>query len=116
MIATDHPLRHPFQTIVSLGQLYGDVLYYATSMFDHFIANVSYCRPEPYYFWCYYFFMNIFWIIIPFCTCDPSLSVFKADGKPGLIVSSVRTAGRAFTALARMDKALQANGTVKKQN
>lgn len=69
MIATEHRLRHPFQIIVSGGQLYGDVLYYATSMVDHYLANVSYCRPEPYYFWVYYFLMNIFWIIIPLGKC-----------------------------------------------
>jgi hypothetical protein len=69
MIATDSPLRHPLQIIVSLGQLYGDVLYYATSMFDHYIFDIAYCRPEPYYFWCYYFLMNFFWIVIPLGLC-----------------------------------------------
>ena len=65
MIATDHPLRHPLQIIVSLGQLYGDVLYYATSMFDHYMFAKSYSRPEPYYFYGYYVLMNAFWIVIP---------------------------------------------------
>ncbi|EER42495.1 conserved hypothetical protein [Histoplasma capsulatum var. duboisii H88] len=51
--------------IVSIGQIYGDVLYYATSMFDHYYNGLSYCRPEAYYFWCYYFFMNLIWIVIP---------------------------------------------------
>lgn len=85
-------------------------------MFDHFIANISYCRPEPYYFWVYYFFMNIFWIIIPFCESRIRCVFTNADIQAGLIVSSVRTCGRAFTALAKMDKALKANGSVKKQN
>ncbi|KZF24081.1 EBP domain-containing protein [Xylona heveae TC161] len=65
LITTESPLRYPLQAIVSLGQLYGDVLYYTTSMFDHFHKGLSYCRPESYYFWGYYFFMNTFWIIIP---------------------------------------------------
>ena len=65
MIATDHPFRHPLQAVVSLGQLYGDVLYYATSMFDHYILNLSYSRPEAFYFWGYFVFTNAFWIIIP---------------------------------------------------
>lgn len=65
MITVDHPLRHPLQTIVSMGQIYGDILYYATSMFDHYFNGLSYCRPEAYYFWCYYFFMNFIWIVIP---------------------------------------------------
>ncbi|KAI9810091.1 MAG: hypothetical protein M1827_006702 [Pycnora praestabilis] len=51
--------------IVSLGQIYGDVLYYATSMFDHYHKGLTYCRPEAYYFWGYFFFMNFIWIVIP---------------------------------------------------
>ena len=67
MISTEHALRHPLQIIVSLGQLYGDVLYYATSMFDHYMFDKSYSRPEPYYFYGYYVLMNLFWIVIPAC-------------------------------------------------
>lgn len=72
-ITIQHPLRHPFQAIVSLGQIYGDVLYYATSMFDLYYKEISYCRPEAYYFWAYFFMMNWFWIVIPSCKsicCD----------------------------------------------
>ena len=65
MITAEHPLRHPFQAMASLGQIYGDILYYATSMFDLYHNGLNYCRPEAYYFWCYYFFMNFIWIIIP---------------------------------------------------
>jgi len=65
MITAEHPLRHPLQALVSLGQIYGDVLYYATSMFDHYHKGLTYCRPEAYYFWGYYFFMNFIWIVIP---------------------------------------------------
>ena len=67
MITTQHPMRYPLQAIVSLGQLYGDVLYYATSMFDHYLMDITYSRPEAYYFWGYYFLMNWFWIVIPAC-------------------------------------------------
>lgn len=65
MITTQHPLRYPLQALVSLGQIYGDVLYYATSMFDHYVNGLTYFRPEAYYFWVYYFFMNFIWIVIP---------------------------------------------------
>lgn len=65
MIATDHPLRHPLQALVSTGQIYGDILYYATSMFDHYMLDVQYSRPEAFYFWGYYVLMNAFWIVIP---------------------------------------------------
>jgi cholestenol Delta-isomerase len=94
LIATDHPLRYPFQTIVSLGQLYGDVLYYATSMFDHYILDLSYSRPEAAYFWGYFVFMNSFWIIIPLI----------------LLSTSVAASWRAIAAVDKMDKTLKASG------
>ena len=72
MITFQHPLRHPLQALVSLGQIYGDILYYATSMFDHYHKGVTYCRPEAYYFWGYYVFMNFIWIVIPGCKYEPS--------------------------------------------
>lgn len=50
-----------------MSHLYGDALYYATSLFDHYVHGVAYCRPEGYYFWVYYFAMNFFWIVIPAC-------------------------------------------------
>jgi cholestenol Delta-isomerase len=65
-ITTDHPLRHPMTIIVSLGQLYGDVLYYATCTFAHVVDSISYCRPELFYFYMYYVLLNAFWIVIPF--------------------------------------------------
>lgn len=100
-IAKDHPLRHPFTIIVSLGQLYGDVLYYATSLFDERLLGLSYSRPEAAYYWGYFVFMNAFWIVIPFI----------------LICKSVGACTRAFTALNRAEKVLSAslqNGSAKK--
>ena len=111
-IVTSHPLRHPLQMIISLGQLYGDVLYYATSMFDHYYKNLSYWRPEGYYFWCYYFLMNSFWIVIPsgeniqsgLCALVLILTV--------LLFSSMSWTARAFRALDSISKSMQGNGTV----
>jgi len=95
-IVVSHPLRHPLQIIISLGQIYGDVLYYATSMFDHYHKNLTYCRPEGYYFWCYYFMMNFFWIVIP-----------------GLLVkSSMSSIAKAFRALDSISHSVQGNGKV----
>ena len=94
MIATDHPLRYPLQIIVSLGQLYGDVLYYATSMFDHWILDRTYSRPEAFYFWGYFVLMNAFWIAIP----------------GYLIYQGVCASSRAFSALNKVEKALKAGG------
>ncbi|TAQ89728.1 hypothetical protein B7494_g1930 [Chlorociboria aeruginascens] len=88
-IATTHPLRHPLQIIVCVGQLYGLILYYATSMFDHYYKNLTYSRPEFLYFWVYYFFMNFIWMVIPGI----------------LLVHSVRTIAKAFTALEQINAA-----------
>ncbi|KAJ5682861.1 hypothetical protein N7462_006026 [Penicillium macrosclerotiorum] len=65
LTATNSSLRHPIQIIVCMSHLYGDTLYYVTSLFDHYARDVPYCRPEPYYFWVYYFFMNFIWIVVP---------------------------------------------------
>ncbi|KAK5107522.1 hypothetical protein LTR62_001052 [Meristemomyces frigidus] len=65
LIMLRHPMRHPIQIIVSMGQFYGDVLYYTTSAFDHYILGITYSRPETFYFWFYFVIMNAFWIVIP---------------------------------------------------
>lgn len=87
-IVTGHPLRHPLQIIISLGQLYGDVLYFATCSFDKLVAKMIYCRPEDFYFWCYYVFFNAFWIIIPIY----------------LIVKSCAETKRVFVKVAELEK------------
>lgn len=84
LIMLRHPMRYPLQMIVSMGQFYGDALYYATCMFDHYVAGVTYSRPEAFYFWFYFFFMNFLWIMIPGCKCsiDPMLEDCKANKTP----------------------------------
>ncbi|KAJ5213103.1 hypothetical protein N7449_000272 [Penicillium cf. viridicatum] len=68
MIVTESPHRHPTQIIVSMGQFYGDVLYYGTSILEESYHGVSYSRPETFYYWGYFIFLNSFWILIPgFC-------------------------------------------------
>ncbi|MCJ1308512.1 hypothetical protein MMC25_002165 [Agyrium rufum] len=64
-IATNNPMRFPLQALVSIGQMYGDILYYMTALFDLYDKDIQYCRPEPYYFWFYYFFINFIWMMIP---------------------------------------------------
>jgi len=88
-IVTSHPLRHPLQLIISLGQLYGDVLYYATCTFATFTQGLHYCSPNPFYFWAYYFLCNAFWIVIPFL----------------LVIWSVKSTGKAFAKVQVVDNA-----------
>jgi len=97
-IMNQHPLRHPLQIIVSLGQLYGDVLYYATSMFELYHEGVVYCRTEGWYFWGYYFLCNFFWIVIPI-VC---------------LWSSTTAIGQAFRKVGELEKTLAKTGVTKK--
>ncbi|KAF9339762.1 hypothetical protein BGZ89_002157 [Linnemannia elongata] len=57
----NRPSRHIAQLIISLGQLYGCVLYYATTM----VEGSPHCDPHPYYYYFYFGFFNIFWMIVP---------------------------------------------------
>jgi cholestenol delta-isomerase len=68
--------------------MYGDILYYGTSMFDHYVANISYSRPEAFYFWVYFVGMNAPWIIIP----------------GGLIWSSMSYIGKAVSNLQKAER------------
>ncbi|KAF9579737.1 hypothetical protein BGW38_003889 [Lunasporangiospora selenospora] len=57
----DSPARYIAQLILSLGQLYGDILYYLTTIYE----GMPHCDPHPYYTYFYFGFFNMFWIIIP---------------------------------------------------
>jgi cholestenol delta-isomerase len=66
-------------------------------MFDHYILDRTYTRPEAAYFWGYFVFMNSFWIVIPFY----------------LMCSSVGATRSAFETQNRMSRTL--NGSAKKR-
>jgi cholestenol delta-isomerase len=55
-----------------MGQFYGNLLYYTTSLFEDFVDGKKYYRPEPYYFWFYFVFMNAIWLVIPLCKSPTS--------------------------------------------
>lgn len=90
-IVVDHPLHHPLQIIVSLGQLYGTVLYFATSTFNEAVIGIVVCRPERYYYYMYYMLCNAFWIVIPlvllFGSVKETVAVFA-------LVKTMKTAGK----------------------
>lgn len=79
------------------------MLYYATSLFDHYILNQTYSRPEAAYYWGYFVLMNAFWIVIP----------------GWLMYQSVAATASAFAAVNDAHKLLQRagqNGSIKKRN
>ncbi|KAG5836017.1 3-beta-hydroxysteroid-Delta(8),Delta(7)-isomerase [Anguilla rostrata] len=58
----NRPNRFVLQLIVSLGQLYGAVLYFYTEHRDGYAHSQL---GHPLYFWFYFVFMNTLWIVIP---------------------------------------------------
>lgn len=63
--AKRNQLRYPFQVIMSVGHLYGVVLYYSTSLLEFYSDGVSHSRPEFLYFWVYYIGLNSPWVVVP---------------------------------------------------
>lgn len=59
---TNKAYRFVLQLIISLGQLYGAVLYFFTEHRDGYAHSEL---GHPIYFWFYFVFMNILWIVIP---------------------------------------------------
>lgn len=53
--------RWPLQFLISAGQLYGDILYYCTTLFE----GLPHCDPHPFYLYGYFVLMNLFWVVIP---------------------------------------------------
>ncbi|XP_048879052.1 3-beta-hydroxysteroid-Delta(8),Delta(7)-isomerase [Brienomyrus brachyistius] len=58
----NHSYRFVLQLIVSLGQLYGAVLYFYT---EHREGYAHSQLGHPIYFWFYFVFMNLLWIVLP---------------------------------------------------
>ncbi len=113
LIMLRHPLRYPIQMIVSMGQFYGVVLYYATSIFDHEVNGVTYNRPESFYYWFYFVFMNGFWFVIPGCKLDIYLlrvwGDYVADMLADLIYQSTVESARAVAKAQQMDSRKKAS-------
>ncbi|EPS59733.1 hypothetical protein M569_15071, partial [Genlisea aurea] len=59
-IATRRPYRHILQIAISLGQLYGTAVYFATAVLegDNFAAS-------EFHYYAYYVFANAWWVLIP---------------------------------------------------
>ncbi|XP_015676474.1 3-beta-hydroxysteroid-Delta(8),Delta(7)-isomerase-like [Protobothrops mucrosquamatus] len=54
--------RYVLQLVVSVGHIYGDVLYFYTEYRNGFRHSEMW---HPTYFWFYFVFLNSLWIIIP---------------------------------------------------
>jgi cholestenol delta-isomerase len=57
----NNQMRHFLQVLIVFGQLYGDIVYYGSTL----LTGSIHCHPDPYYFWFYFVFMNSLWIIFP---------------------------------------------------
>ncbi|KAG0302787.1 hypothetical protein BGZ98_007223 [Dissophora globulifera] len=67
------PSRHIGQLVLSVGQIYGCVLYYWTSI----VAGSPECHPDPYYYYFYFWFFNIFWMIAPVLLARDSIRTLR---------------------------------------
>ncbi|GJJ73842.1 cholestenol Delta-isomerase [Entomortierella parvispora] len=81
------PGRHITQLIVSLGQFYGCVLYYLTTM----VEGSPHCDPHPYYYYFYFGFMNIFWMIVPLILLHNSIKTIYRAMKASLAAEAAGT-------------------------
>ena len=123
LIVKGHPLRHPLQMIISMGQLYGVVVYLGTSIFDSNILDVVVWRPEPFYYWFYLMFMNLIWFFIPIgekLSLDEVQKVFfgerhHTDFILALIYQSSNAYAEAVKALNRLSATQNGNGSVRKR-
>lgn len=89
-------------------------------MFDHYVKGLTYCRPEAYYFWGYYFFMNFIWIVIPGSQCK-SPTVWVERDKTNycstvLLYSSISQSAKAFKVLDQQTRTARANWQLKKSD
>ncbi len=67
--------QHTLQLVISVAQLYGDLVYFITVILD----GEEIGSPEPVYFWFYFIFMNSIWIVVPLCVGIHSwLAISKA--------------------------------------
>lgn len=62
-ILRNKPWRWALSLVVSVCQVYGDLLYYGTCFLEGFVHS----RPEPLYFWVYFVLLNALWVVIPAC-------------------------------------------------
>lgn len=56
------PFRFVLQLVVSVGQIYGDVLYFLTELRDGFQHGEL---GHPVYFWFYFVALNAIWLVVP---------------------------------------------------
>ncbi|KAG0051744.1 hypothetical protein BGZ83_003362 [Gryganskiella cystojenkinii] len=81
---TNKPSRYICQLIISLGQLYGCVLYYLTTIFE----GSPHCDPRPYYYYFYFVFMNVFWMIVPSILIHNSIKTLYRAMKAALALEA----------------------------
>lgn len=108
-VVASSPSRHVLQIFVSLGHFYGDLLYLSTSLVDLYVRNNLYSRPEPYYLWFYFVFLNGIWLVVPGSMWSPNSMHVWLTGTVLLYQSTTATT-EAFAAQDEMGKVYGRNG------
>jgi len=85
LVTKNSPYRFPMQALVSTGEFYGNVLYLCTSLVDEHFTGKRFYRPEPYFFWFYFIFMNAIWLVVPgyclYASIEASAKAFKISNR-----------------------------------
>lgn len=61
LIAKDHPKKWVWMILTCFGQLYGDILYFATEWHNGYSNG----KDDIVYFWFYFVIVNSMWVIFP---------------------------------------------------
>lgn len=111
LITKESPFRYPVQALVSTGEFYGNILYLTTSLVDEYYTGKSYYRPEPYFFWVYFIFMNAIWLVVPGCRYF-SMELSWRLTRPDCLWESMRRTKSAFEGVKEAE--LRERGMTKK--
>ncbi|KAL3428405.1 emopamil binding protein [Phlyctema vagabunda] len=98
LITQDSAYRYPVQALVSTGHIYGNLLYFSTSLYEEYAAGTRYYRPEPFYFWVYFVAMNAVWFVVPgWCLYGSVTETARAVGMARRVVGILDASKHAAT-------------------
>lgn len=93
-----------------MGQLYSDVLYLSTSLAEWYVKNVAYSRPEPYYLWFYFLFLNGIWLVVPLCMSKQYWGGNFADKCTVLLYRSCKATAEVFAGWQEVNEIYRVDG------
>ncbi|KAJ1980902.1 hypothetical protein H4R34_002283 [Dimargaris verticillata] len=86
-LVVQSPHRHPIQIVVSVGHIYGSLMYLGTNFIDQW----KYTVPHPFYQYAYFYLLSTPWLVFPAlliyqswkALCPPAAVIRPCVGSPG---------------------------------